>query len=72
MAILLRAYDYRTQQWITGKDALPIMLTRSRNFLRTITENADEYCRATKYPRRRIPRLIATVQREIAILEKLT
>lgn len=69
--ILLRAYDHRTQSWLTGKEAVPLMLTRSRSILASLIDRRKEYCAATNTPDHEVPRLVEELQREISILEKL-
>lgn len=69
--IVLRAWDKRRQEWLTGADAVPVMLARSRAILHSMTDKPDAYCTATKTNRRNLPGLIAKVRAEIALLEKL-
>lgn len=69
--VVLRAYDHRRQEWITGPDAVPVMLDRSRRFLADLIDRRAEYCRATRTPAHKIPGMIAELRREIALLEKL-
>ena len=69
--ILLRAYAHRRQEWLTGADAVPVMLARSRQFLYSLTRKPVEYCKATRTRPEKLPAMIAQVRLEIDLLEKL-